>query len=129
MAQEDLWGDMPAVESLRTPLVILKEQAELLQEKTDGLLVGHIKPHENNLQFRYDFAIIAPTLNNYLYDMLIIIHEIGFYPVTIHDPQRHMSPKECANEEEYKQGLRDFFTSENTKNVISKLITHVRSQI
>jgi hypothetical protein len=128
MSQEDLWGDLPVVESLRTPLVILKEQSELLQEKTEGLLVGQIKPRESGLQFRYEFAIVAPTLNNYLYETLVIVHGIGFYPVNIFDPNGHSATKSCATEEEYKQGLRDIFASEHVKTVISKLLTHIRSQ-
>ncbi len=128
MTQEDLWGALPKVESLRTPLVILKEQAELLQEKTEGLLVGNISQQQSGTQFVYHLSIIAPTLNNYTYELLIIIHDIGFYPLQLKDSQGNGPFNNFPDEEAYKQGLREIFSSEKNKAVISKLLTHITSQ-
>lgn len=128
MTQEDLWGDLPEVESLRTPLVILKEQAELLQEKTEGLLVGQIKSAQDVTRFVYDFFIIAPTLNNYAYHLLTVMHDLGFYPLQLIDRQVGRKFKQCSSEKELKQGLREIFSSEKSKAVISKLLTHIGSQ-
>jgi hypothetical protein len=126
MTTEDLWGNLPEIKTLRTPLVILKEQAELLQEKTDGLLVGHVKLSQDGTRFLYIFSIIAPTLNNYTYHLLTVMHDIGFYPLTLVDNQG--MGKEYSDEEQYKKGLRNIFISEDIQNVISKLLTHVMSQ-
>jgi hypothetical protein len=128
MTQDDLWGDLPEVESLRTPLVILKEQAEVLKEKTEGLLVGEIIQKQTGINFIYDLSIVAPTLNNYVYKLLTVVHGIGFYPARIIDQQSQGVQKKCSNEEEYKQGLREILSSNNNRAVISKLLTHVRSQ-
>lgn len=128
MPHDDLWGDLPEVQSLRTPLVILKEQSELLNEKTEGLLVGEIKQSQNGTKFVYELMIVAPTLNNYTYHLLTAIHDIGFYPVRLIDRMISTDKGSCSNEEEYKNGLRDIFSSEKNKNVISKLLTHINSQ-
>lgn len=125
MTTEDLWGNLPDVETLRTPLVILKEQAELLQEKTDGLLVGQINQHQKGTKFQYSLSIVAPTLNNYTYHLLTVTHDIGFYPLRLINNQN--KPQQCPDEEEFKEGLRTIFTTQDIQNVISKLLTHIRS--
>ena len=33
---KNLWGDLPVEETIRTPYVVLKEQANLLTEATNG---------------------------------------------------------------------------------------------
>lgn len=127
MPNNDLWGDLPQVESIRTPFVILKEQAELLQEKTNGLLSVDVTQTQNGTQFIYDFKIIAPTLNNYSYHILTAIYDLGFYPVTLVDRVTTRQIR-CEDEEEYMQGLRNIFSSEHIQTAIRKLLTHISSQ-
>lgn len=127
MAKDDLWGDLPKAETLRTPLVILKEQAELLEQKTGGLLVGQIGGKQSGTGFQYQFSIVAPTLNNYSYSVLIISHDIGFYPVTVEDPQGWASDITCSNVDEYKAALKAIFSKQEVQDVISKLLTHISS--
>lgn len=126
MTTEDLWGKLPDVETLRTPLVILKEQGELLTKKTDGLLVGRVNQPATNVGFQYNFIIAVPTLNNYQFNLLTISHDIGFYPVRlINHRGKNVN---CPDEGQFKEELRKIFTSEETQSIISKLLTHVRSQ-
>lgn len=128
MPQEDLWGDLPKVEKLRTPLVILKEQAELISDKTEGLLVGEISQQQQSADaFQYLFKLIAPTLNNYSYSVLSIKHNIGFYPLNILDMQGGERWLVCSDENDYKEHLRIIFTAEKTQAVVSKLLTHIGS--
>lgn len=127
MEPEDLWGDMPDVETLKTPLLILKEQAELLQEKTKGMLVGQIVASQNGQNFTYTFSIVAPTLNNYTYRVLMVSHALGFYPAVVYDSQKNNIAISCENEEEYKKCLSGLFSSEKNKAAISKLLTHITS--
>ena len=42
MPSDDLWGDLPTREKLRTPASILREQGAILEKKTDGLLIGRV---------------------------------------------------------------------------------------
>lgn len=123
MATDDLWGKLPDVEEIKTPFVLLKEQAELLTEKTDGLLVGEVAPEQLGQSFHYTLYIIVPTLNNY--KLLSIGHMIGFYPLRLIESEKESVV--CSDENEFKKELGEIFKSQGTQNVISKLLTHVRS--
>lgn len=127
MTQEDLWGEMPEIESLKTPLLILKEQSEILQEKTKGMLVGQITLKQSGTTFMYVFSIVAPTLNNYTYQLLSVRHDLGFYPITLWDAQNNGTAIQCSNEDEYKKGLSSIFSTEKNRTAISKLLTHISS--
>lgn len=129
MKDDDLWGDLPKVGKIKTPLEILKEQSNLLSEKTNGLLVGEISRRKAEDQFYYSFKLVAPPLNNYGYQLLLIQHDIGFYPLVLKNSQVEGSRTECSDEKSFKNGLRDVFTSDKTKTVINKLLTHMRSDL
>jgi hypothetical protein len=41
-SKKNLWGELPKPETIRTPYTILKEQASILSEITNGLLIGEV---------------------------------------------------------------------------------------
>ena len=47
MSDENLWGKIPVIEKVETPLSILKKQALILGEMTNNLLEAEIKIHKN----------------------------------------------------------------------------------
>lgn len=127
MATDDLWGELPDIEENKTPFVILKEQAELLTEKTDGLLLGEVSQNQSigREGFCYTLYMVAPSLNNYRYNLLTISYEIGLYPLRLIESEKESVV--CSDENEFKKELGEIFKSQGTQNVISKLLTHVRS--
>jgi hypothetical protein len=120
MATDDLWGELPDVEEIKTPLVILKEQAGLLTEKTGGLLVGEVAQQD----FKYSLDIIVPTLNNYSYNLLHVHSDMDIYPLMLYGGG---SSVKCSDEDEFKKKLGKILKSQETQDVISKLLMHVRS--
>jgi hypothetical protein len=120
MATDDLWGELPDVEKIKTPFVILKEQAELLTEKTNGLLVGEVTQDD----FLYLFNIIVPTLNNYSYNLLRVSSDIDIYPLLL---SGEAASVECSDEDQFKEELGKILKSGETKKIIGKLLAHVRS--
>jgi len=127
MANEDLWGALPDVGNLRTPSVVLKEQAELLKEKTKGLLVGEIRPSQQGTRFSYELQIVAPTLAQYKYAVLSVTHDIGFYPLVLRDARTTVK-ETCTDEAEFVSALRVALTSESTRDVIARLLTHIKAE-
>ena len=125
MASDDLWGELPPTSNLRTPAVILREQAELLSQKTEGLLTARITTPKGR-DFVYKFVMIAPTLANYSYSVLQVQHEIGFYPLSMTDLQEGMEHL-CKDEEEFKVALGRILKSDRTHSVVSQLLTHIKS--
>jgi len=125
MATDDLWGELPDVEEIKTPFVILKEQAELLTKKTDGLLVGEVTQHQVGQGFQCMLDIVVPTLNNYKYRVLSLVYKMTLYPLNL-SPANKPSVS-CSDEDEFKKELGNIFKFQETQDVISKLLAHVRS--
>ena len=129
MAIDDLWGELPDVEKIKTPFVILKEQAELLTEKTGGLLVGEVSQNRSIGRdgFCHTLYIVTPSLNNYRYELLTINYEIELYPLRLKKADKESVS--CADEDEFKKELEKIFKSQETQNVISKLLVHVNGSV
>ncbi|WP_446009506.1 hypothetical protein [Candidatus Electrothrix sp.] len=125
MATVDLWGELPDVEKIKTPFVILKEQAELLTEKTDGLLVGEVEQLKTAGEFECTLDIVAPTLNNYHYTLIYLHYDMTLYPLNLSSGEN--PSVSCSDEDEFKKELGKIFKSQETQNIISKLLAHVRS--
>ena len=94
----DLWGQDIKVDVV-SPLAILRTQAELLSQKTKGLLIGRtnsmvVGEKETAKEEVHQFEIFAPVVNytEYIFD---IRHKLKRpYPVTITLPEPIDWPKE-----------------------------------
>lgn len=86
---DDLWPNTfeETTEFFSRPIQILKEQASLLGRKTEGLVEGRIEfvgnsPSPNSLWI-YKFVLVAPQLNEYVYELFVVAHHSADYPVYI----------------------------------------------
>ncbi len=88
---KNLWGDLPVDTDIRTPYIVLKEQASLLSEATNGLLVGSVNRTSLDksiyLYKEYDcecnLEIKVPSLNNYSISIVKVSYPINIYPSKI----------------------------------------------
>jgi hypothetical protein len=129
MSIENLWGELPKIAHMRTPAIILREQAESLKAQTKGLLVGDVKQTQGGPQFFLMFYIVAPTLGGYRFHLLSVEHGLGFYPLVVFHVAVQSGEKgvQCDDEEEFVLELRRILSSDTTRDVIQKLLTHVLS--
>ncbi|WP_428654801.1 hypothetical protein [Runella sp.] len=133
----DLWPDFTP-EKVRSPKTILKEQADLLAQKTNNVLKADLTTYNplKNLPLLIDkaqksldgplagqngyiigltFDIIAPYLNNYKYHLFKVEYEaLVFYPIRINET-------ECINEPSFIQALQSILNRETTIKVINSL--------
>ena len=151
---KNLWGDLP-VEEFRTPHVLLREQAAILTEATDGLLVGkvikekfnkkfnniyltpskdvRIKFTEEDLQDKYTFTsrleIIVPSINNYSISIAQIDYPLKMYPLrimsTVTDDYQYHA---CKTEDELNKQLAEILSSSEVKRIIAGLLTEIRAE-
>ena len=81
----DLWPEILGHVEIKAPVVILREQASLLGEKTRNIVQAAVVQSEANpfqpADFNYGFNIIAPALANYSYRLFGIWHNVDLYPV------------------------------------------------
>lgn len=130
----NLWPDDIGSSKLRAPVVILREQAKFLGERTQRLVTGCIQsiPPKNN-QFSYTFCLVAPILNQYQFPLFTIEHDIDFYPLKVFprfeelfqifnnddDVGTHI---EVHSEQEFIALLISLFSSPETRRVIHALM-------
>jgi hypothetical protein len=58
---ENLWGTLPTGENVRTPHSILLEQANLLTQQTEGILVGRVRRELSEELFESILQIVVPA--------------------------------------------------------------------
>ena len=111
------------------PVAILKELAQELTKKTQGLVIAEVQPDERDYNhphhFGFQFTIVAPSLNNYHYDVLSIWHDLKLYPLRIYlfDDNTNI---EVSNQESFEEELKHIFSSSNTRKVINGLLAQVK---
>lgn len=127
MTKKSLWGEIPKGSNILTPKAILVEQAEILTEATEGLLVGHVKQiNAPDDYFGYLFQIVVPSLNNYVFVVARVFHPVSLYPLDLLNvPIAHQSY--CKNEGEFEANLEIILNSDYTRNVVSGLLAQVNS--
>jgi hypothetical protein len=129
-SKKNLWGELPKIETIRTPYTILKEQASILSEITSGLLIGEVrrvfgKDHE----FMFNIRIKAPALENYTYSVVQVQHPVKLYPVIVKSLVVEDFKRECSSEEEFENALGEILSSQEVKRVISALLAQIHADI
>jgi hypothetical protein len=110
------------------PVVILKEQASLLGQRTQNLVEARVLPGQsrNNSGFVYYFELVAPALDNYRYQLFEISHGVEFYPVRI-EFEEFSGPRNAISESDFMQELGNIFSSARTKRIISSLLAQSKA--
>jgi hypothetical protein len=141
----NLWPEdfeAPPVDDM--PVVILREQATMLGQKTRYLVeaevkteTGFISPQSRSkpppwapkqdhearpspvLELMHRFTLRAPALANYQYDLLTVHQPMEIYPLRIDFDGKSSS---ANSKEEFLEALREIFSAETTKRIIGTLI-------
>ena len=126
MKSASLWGDFKNLEPVRTPTVILREQAEVLGGLSNYVLYGQVTQRAIRDQFLIELYIIVPGLDDYQFQILGAKHTIDIYPLDIYDHVNERSYS-CPNEDHFIATLRDILSSEKVRRAIEVLISQVRT--
>jgi hypothetical protein len=77
-----LWSDSIRV-TARSPLTILRLQADYLEKTTKGLLEGLIDSDSNGNRMKHSFQVVAPAADGYRKELLSVTHDRQLpYPAT-----------------------------------------------
>ncbi len=138
----DLWPELTADSAIAAPESILRTQAELLSEKTRGLVVGEVQSERFGGGLLHSLFLRVPALEDYSTILLQIKQPLDLYPlrlISLHDmrnPFVHFNPSKapridsyfgseglmCTDEAAYIAGLRALLGSESTKRVLATLM-------
>ena len=120
MKPNDLWPKDILDAKERVPATILREQAKLIQEKTDYKIYGDVSTAGSENLFVHTFNLIPGGMGNYKFELLRVEHTQRMYPVRIfsHDSEGVIT---AANEDQFMERLRELFASKATRNVLQTL--------
>ena len=132
---EDLWPAVVGTPTIVPPLAILRRQAAILGERTQGLLEGQVDTLTEGDQFRQLFYIVAPSLG-YRYKLFEVWHGVEGYPVyTTNEARKPVlptfgmgpSPLKLDTPDEFIEWLRQTLNSEETRRVVGSLLSQVNA--
>jgi len=117
---------------IRPPVQILKEQASIFNERSKKIVVAEVvSVHITDAsKFGFMFKIKAPALNNYSFSLFYVIHKIELYPVSLTIDEEFYKgnggelkkDSMASDEQEFNAILRDVFTSQKLKKIISAIL-------
>ena len=124
MSAESLWGSLEGIDTVRTPSMILQEQAGLLGELTKEVLEGRVGRDIVNDDNRMivSLYVVAPAIQRYSVQILGLDYNYAnVYPVIVSDSIKGRR-RQANTENELLSFLKDTLSSSHVKNVIATLI-------
>jgi hypothetical protein len=120
----------------RTPVSILKEQAEILGKNTGYKLKGQVSTHTSeDGEILNVFYVVVPALDGYRYELFEISHGALGYPVKIvSSPKAEIEPDEdardlynrmkktLATEDDFVAWLKTILGSKETRRLLASLL-------
>jgi len=125
MSIDSIFDDVIEETTVTPPITVLREVAQALEKKTQGLLTGEVEQYIQGSTVKLHFKINAPSLNNYAYEAVRAKHPMSFYPLTIE--KMSSDDIEIQNQEEFEKELKVIFSSKKVKNVINGLLAQIKA--
>jgi hypothetical protein len=123
----DLWPEDIAQTTVTAPVTILQQQAQILAEKTGGLVCVSVETATERTQsFLHSFSLIAPRLSNYSLRVFRVKHGVHFYPLEIMTDLDGPNFR-AATQEDFVRALAEIFGSAPMRKMISSLIAQSRA--
>jgi hypothetical protein len=119
---DDLWPSNIGDTTLVTPVSILKEQSELLGQKTRQLVSGEVTTQTTGNLFVHSFYLWAPALG-YRYELFRASHGVSFYPLNLTYLNNNTQIK---SEAEFKERLKEIFSAQHTVTTVQSILAMSR---
>jgi len=119
---ESLWGEFADVEAIRTPHLLLKEQASCLKDATGGAVHGHVTRSQDDKYQMSHLVISSPGVEDYAPVLVTVRYTVKLYPCWIKDPL-HDVWVESRDEAEYLAYLGRVLRSNHVRHVIIGLMS------
>ena len=132
MSSTSLWPSFGEIKLIKTPKIILKEQAHILESITSGYIKTEIQtaPHSNLLnKVSHVMKITAPSVENFSTAIVQVDHDIiKLYPLTVTSRIKAMPVAYTAiDESEYLILLKKIFEEKETIETIQSLLAQSKS--
>src|ERR1017187_4945968 len=130
---EDLWPSDLGLGTVVTPVSILRTQAKLLGERTQGTLEGEVRTSTQGSDVYHDLNVVVPALGNYKYRLLKVHHAVTLYPVFVDEvtmpygsiraniPIETLDSRELKDEDALREWLRQTLVKQETTQILKNL--------
>lgn len=106
---------------IRTPTLILRKQAEMLDDATGGLIRGNVDTQERGDAAFLKFSVYVPTLNNYQVALYQVKQPVTQYPATLLPEWGNEEPVKCNNDEELEAAVFDYCERPELQKIVTGL--------
>jgi hypothetical protein len=120
MATDDLWPDFQTPATVNSPVFLLKEQAEKLQQKTKGLVMAGLRPASApDGSFWVGFDLYSPALGEYAFRLFQVTYPLQFFPLTLTFEGRDQT---ATSPEQFRTTLESVLRSPRTRQVVEAIM-------
>jgi len=132
MSISSLWPSFGEIPVIKTPKVILKEQASYLENVTSGFIITEVvtAAHPTLLnKVSHSLRITAPKVENFTTIIVEVDHDmIKLYPLTVISRIKAMPVSYTAtNQEEFLDLLKKVFEEKETIDTVQSLLIQSKS--
>ena len=120
----NLWPELPVEGDVPSPKAIMRRQALVITEKTNNRVAGQVSTRLLGREFVHTLELRCPDLGDFGYFLAQTRHPIDQpYPVRVTESEKKDGMKECADVKEFCYWIRDVLHAENTKQLVSALLS------
>jgi hypothetical protein len=123
----NLWPENIGTTNIVMPKRILEQQADFLSMMTKNRIVANVETSQGRMQKNdenvmiHEFNVNAPSMGNYQFTLLRVIHNFNIYPLRVYDALAEEST-EVDTEPQLLETLAVIFASRKTQNAINAII-------
>lgn len=125
MTNQNMWH-IPDVSNIQTPVSMMRAQADILTNLTDGLLIGSVDAAGSGPDIKYEFKITVPNLSRYVFSVLLYNQKITSIFVGSMYVYATQKRYHVAGQESFRQALSEVLSSEEITDVIGSLLAQAR---
>lgn len=122
---EDFWPTISETDADTTPLALLKEQAQLLSQKTVGKLQAELVTFPVGASLQHNFEIVVPALGGYRFQLFSVSQTPEGFPLHGLVEGRRTA---LRTESSFESWLRSVLSSDRTKKILANLLSQVNAQ-
>ncbi len=117
------WTQLKAkAAELVPPVSVMRAQATLLTEATDGIVEGHVEVDRDGPWLRLFFDAVVPALNGYRVRLATASHEQTLYPVYVGSRWVVGEGVECNTKDEFDAALSSVLGGEQIQKIVAALL-------
>ena len=125
----DLWPQEIVFTPVLSPLTILRHQAELLAEKSLGVLKAEVVTGGADKVVFHEFRLVAPSLDNYSRPLLIVRHDMDLpYPCSVLSDAFEQDHHDVDSPDQLMRSVARALSSGVTRSLINSLLARISEQ-